>query len=161
MLVFCSAEYGSIKCVREVFSKGLCGAHYTQRRLGKTFTELRDMRPVGLAGVELAEWFITHRTLKQGNCLIWQGRSLSQGYPVAVCDGRRRQVYRFIVEQLVANRNLEPYEVVHHRCAVRKCLLVDHLEITTPASNIGEMWLRKRLRELESENTRLRLAVCH
>lgn len=169
----CSAKWDNNSCDRTDIvdnASGLCGGHYQQsiRRKG-TIRAIRFYRPMGLSGLDLAEWFVNHATStdKENECLNWNyAKNGDKGYPVASVpkdDGTNKRigVHRYIAQwYLNSGIELLTQEVVHHKCSNRGCINPEHLQIVTASDNNVEMLERRvymaRILELEKEVDRLK-----
>jgi hypothetical protein len=153
----CSASWPSGNCDREAFSKGLCGAHYSQKSLGKEFTPISNthFRPGIQDPVKLCHWYFQNRIKINGTCWLWTGKA-SREYPHIQFKGEQYRLYRFVA-QWINNAGVEFLlgTVVHHTCSNRRCINPEHLQIIDAASNTAEMLERrayqKRIAELEAK----------
>ena len=82
------------------------------------------------------------RTADNG-CWEWSYVN-AYGYPVSHILGRPRLVHRMVVEA-TEERKINFRETVHHKCANRRCVRPDHLEIASRSENNLEMHSRKSL----------------
>ena len=133
---------------------GLCAGHKNQIQQGratrdnlKAFTRA----PARINKKPLHDRFFS-KVEKTETCWNWTG-TLVQGYGCTSVNGRSKRAHRVSYELLVGP--LEPATILHHKCANRKCVNPDHLELATVRENVGEMFARKayeaRIAELEAE----------
>ena len=73
-----------------------------------------------------------------GGCLLWLGSVTDRGYPLL----SKARVHRLIWEK--AHGAIPIGMVVRHRCDVRHCVDLDHLEIGTQGENVSDMDNRGR-----------------
>ena len=72
------------------------------------------------------------RTLREGECLIWQGAKAGKGYAV-VSDDRDRYVHRLIL--LTDEGPIPPGVQVAHKCGRQDCINPEHLYKATQSEN--------------------------
>ncbi|MFD0838375.1 HNH endonuclease signature motif containing protein [Williamsia serinedens] len=77
-------------------------------------------------------------------CWVWIRKPLSNGYAQIRIPGRRMYAHRVAVEAKLGTR-ISPNMPVHHKCANRRCINPDHLELVTHAQNVAEMLARQAL----------------
>lgn len=77
-------------------------------------------------------------------CHIWQGTTTGPGYAVVNVRRKKMAVHR-LVAGAVSGTDLPRHLPVHHRCANRRCVNPDHLQVTTVADNNAEMMSRNAL----------------
>lgn len=75
---------------------------------------------------------ILNRTVRSGDCFIWQGAKAGKGYGV-VSDDRERYVHRLIL--LLEGVYLKKGEQAAHRCGHTDCVNPDHLYAADQATN--------------------------
>lgn len=87
------------------------------------------------------EWF-TARTVPEPNtgCWLWLGGMSGWGYPL--CSKRSRKAHRLSYEMF--NGPIPEGFDVLHKCDTPMCVNPQHLEVGTPAKNIGDAWKRRR-----------------
>lgn len=90
---------------------------------------------------ELARHLLEHRTRYHSGCLLWTGACNDDGYPYVSVGGRMTGAHRVVYEALVGP--LARGEPVHHRCGNRRCVLPEHLQAATVATNNLEMLARQ------------------
>lgn len=96
----------------------------------------------------------------ENGCIIWQGSFFPEGYGAINIGSQTRPAHRaaYAVANSLTVEDLDG-KVLHHKCAVRACVNVDHLQIVLPHENVAEMHERnnyiRRIAELEAENSRL------
>jgi hypothetical protein len=95
---------------------------------------------------------ILERTTQVGNCLIWQGAKQVNGYGAVGYKRKTVRPHRLVYE-MHTGKNIAGV-VIHHTCANRLCLNIEHLQPASQAQNVLEMLARKeyeaRIRQLES-----------
>lgn len=74
------------------------------------------------------------RTRREGDCIRWTGAHTPKGYGSVRADGKTRALHRVVYELSVGPipDGLE----IDHRCRVRDCVEVTHLEPVTHAENL-------------------------
>lgn len=118
-------ECGNPSCKKETkqLRKGFCQACY-RRQLRNGATDYKTVPP-------LSTELITEKTLKDGECLIWQGATDKDGYPryydptvrVETGDGLV-YVRRWILGAAKG-------EIVEDTCDNKLCVNIDHLNVAT------------------------------
>ncbi|MGW2864269.1 HNH endonuclease signature motif containing protein [Streptomyces sp. NPDC001205] len=100
------------------------------------------------------------RSIKAGSCILHPA-ARNQRYATITYKRRRYKAHRFVFAALVAP--LHDGEVVHHKCANKRCINPEHLQSITTVENNAEMMQRhyylKRIEDLESENRKLKELV--
>jgi hypothetical protein len=100
----------------------------------------------------------------EGDCWEWTGAINPNGYGVFRVGSKNEGAHRFAYTDLV--RQIDPGKVIDHLCKNRKCVNIDHLEMTTYSENnkrgaatavIKNKWSKvthcKRNHEFTPENT--------
>ncbi|MFJ7901916.1 HNH endonuclease signature motif containing protein [Streptomyces sp. NPDC096198] len=115
---------------------------------------VRDMDEEGVARRHM------ERAIKAGACLFHPA-SNSQRYATISYKGKRHKAHRFVYAALIAP--LDAGEVVHHKCANKRCINPEHLQAVSTMENAAEMMQRhyylKRIEALEDENRKLKKLV--
>jgi hypothetical protein len=138
---------------------GLCAGHKNQIQQGratrdnlKAFTRA----PARINKKPLHDRFFS-KVEKTETCWNWTG-TLVQGYGCTSVNGRSKRAHRVSYELLVGP--LEQATILHHKCANRKCVNPDHLQVVSYTENMAEMFERnayiKKIKFLEEENKQLR-----
>lgn len=83
------------------------------------------------------------RSTKEGDCLIWRGCITGSGYGQVRSNGKQVPAHR-LSYQLATGEEIGT-QVVHHKCANRKCINPEHLQLAQHAENLLEMMARKSL----------------
>jgi hypothetical protein len=73
---------------------------------------------------------VESKCIEVGDCLIWQGRMTSSGYPRIQIAGENFMVRRLMAEAKIG-RKLKPKEVAASTCNDPACLCWDHVRVTT------------------------------
>jgi hypothetical protein len=94
--------------------------------------------------IDRAMW---HPVKADGECLIWQGRTTSQGYGRVTTGVRYIAAHRLIFEVLYGP--LAKGEIVRHTCDRPACVRPKHLLRGTQADNMRDMAERGRGRKKE------------
>ena len=132
---FAPSEFCTIKgCDAASRAWGLCNMHYLRaKRRGEP--ELRM-----LAG-SLEESFVKY-TRTEGDCLIWTGSTIHNGYGRVKFEQRSLPAHRAAWE--LANGPIPGELVVRHKCDNPPCVKLDHLELGTQQDNVNDMIARGR-----------------
>jgi len=105
----------------------------------------------------LSTWTATERFWRNvdtaGDCWLWTGATLTNGYGVITRQGKRVYAHRFSYE--LHNGPAWPGEVICHTCDVRNCVRPDHLFAGSIADNNRDMWSKGRGRGLDPHNGKL------
>lgn len=112
-------------CTRGLRSKGLCEAHYKQRLRGAPLTPIAHP----FRSRWTLEETIARHSESRGDCLVWTGETEPTGYPHVRVDGRWVRLHRALWEE--RNGSIPPGMQIDHRCHVRACINVDHLQLAT------------------------------
>lgn len=73
------------------------------------------------------------KTDKSGECWLWTGATLANGYGQSSHMGRVEGAHRVAV--LLDGRDIPEGMQVDHLCRTRNCVRPDHLEVVTPRVN--------------------------
>lgn len=76
---------------------------------------------------------LLNRCEKVGDCWLWRGNVLSDGYGRVWVDGKPWRVHRLMMKLL--GHELPPDKVVCHSCDTPLCCNPDHLFLGTPKEN--------------------------
>lgn len=116
---------GFTGCARPHSAKGYCSPHYMQAARGDA------LRPIGYRPS------VTERILANsasaGECIIWHGHTMANGYGVISWGNRQWLVHRAVWTE--ANGSIPDGLTVDHLCRNRACVNVGHMEIVTRAEN--------------------------
>jgi hypothetical protein len=135
-------------CSKAVHSRGLCGAHYQQRRLGKVLAPLQQQ----FHGLSEIDRLMTRVAKQPTGCWKWLGSIKSRkNRPSQEWHGQWRNVagqieltsraaWRLLVGPIPTRA------LVLHKCDVAQCVNPDHLYLGTQADNVRDMWDRGRAR---------------
>lgn len=125
-------------CFGKAHSKGLCGAHYAQQRVGKPLTPLQKQ----FHGLTEKERFFKRVGKLDSGCWLWLG-SLNNGYgQFRRDDGKIVLSHRF--SYLIHNENAVDGLVVMHKCDTPRCVNPEHLMLGTQAENVKDMQIKGR-----------------
>lgn len=115
-------------CDRPRRSRGYCGGHYEQVRLGIPLRPLRKhVRRVGLAERMNAS------VDRSGDCWIWTGTKTPEGYGLVGRGGRTERAHRVAYE--LARGPIPAGLVIDHICHNPSCVRLEHLHAVTPKEN--------------------------
>ncbi|MCZ1019427.1 HNH endonuclease [Streptomyces noursei] len=89
-----------------------------------------------MSAVQRAKKYLDAAQPEQG-CLVHPGHKGDRGYITVRFRGRNEKAHRFIYRNLV--QELNPGDVVHHKCANRSCINPDHLQAVTAGESTAEM----------------------
>ena len=73
------------------------------------------------------------RTVREGECLLWTGATMTSGYGTLRVDGRMEGAHRFAWTR--ENGPIPEGLVVDHVCHERRCVEVSHLRLVTQTQN--------------------------
>lgn len=107
-------------CEKRVQSAGLCSMHYARLRL---HGDVRHQRT--------ALDRMTDRIDASGDCWLWTGRMMNNGY--GRFGHRGVAAHRAVYEALVGP--IPPGREIDHLCRQRACVNPDHMEPVTPSEN--------------------------
>ena len=130
---------------------GLCNKHY-YRWYRHGDTSVTKQAP---NGTPEAERFWA-KVAKAGpeECWLWTG-AITNGYGLTAMSEHTAHRWAWVE----AHGPISPGMTLHHKCAVRRCVNPEHLELATKRENVGEMFARKayeqRIAQLEDENRAL------
>ena len=116
------------ECDRPRRSRGYCGGHYEQVRLGIPLRPLRKhVREITLAQR------MESCTDKSGDCWTWTGDSTPDGYGLVGREGRTERAHRVAYEMV--HGPIPGGLVIDHLCHNPACVRVDHLHAVTLKEN--------------------------
>lgn len=128
--------------------KGLCGcgcgqpteiAKRTEGRWG--FVKGEPKRYVRGHGKRRFEWHEEDRGYTTP-CHIWDGTFTEGGYPTVLRDGKRTTAHRYL---FIEEHGPIPDDWdVDHKCEVKACVNLDHLEALTRSEHNFRTWARKK-----------------
>lgn len=81
---------------------------------------------------------------KSGNCWIWKGALMPQGYGGFYLDSTRRRGYAHRASWEITNGQIPPGMSILHSCDNRKCVNPSHLRIGTQRDNVYDMLSKGR-----------------
>ena len=127
-----------VNCTKPVWTRQLCNTHYCFKiRNGEL--ETRDTMQGWTIREKLSS--AAQETTESG-CILW-GRALNRsGYGIIRVRNKVWTVHRLTYTEYVGP--IPDGLVVRHKCDVRSCFNLDHLELGTPADNSRDMQLRTR-----------------
>lgn len=79
------------------------------------------------------EQVFAENSTPQGDCIIWTGSVVDQGYGEMYFDGRKVRAHRYAWERV--NGLIPDGLVIDHKCFNRACVKVDHLRAVTRQQN--------------------------
>jgi len=82
------------------------------------------------------------RSIKSGSCRLWRGTQLKNGYGQIQVNKKRYLTHR--LQYLLHYGPIPDNMVVRHKCDVRNCIAVAHLEIGTSKDNAADRDTRNR-----------------
>jgi hypothetical protein len=95
-------------------------------------------------------------------CRLWTAAKSETGYGVVRWEDKQYRAHRLAWE--TAYGPIPKGSVIHHKCGVRHCVNLAHLQSVTPQQNAAEMFERQyyiaRIAELEAEIWRLNNYRC-
>lgn len=119
-------------------ARGLCGAHYMQRK------RLGTLPPPPAKPTPRER--LAARSAPDGSCVLWAGPLNSAGYgTITVTHGGRRShvgAHRLAYE--LAFGEIPEGLLVLHTCDVRRCVNPDHLFVGSQADNVADMMAKGR-----------------
>ena len=95
---------------------------------------------------------LLNTTHRKGDCMIWQGNVLSDGYGRVYVNGRPWRVHRLVVT-LITGQPIPKGFVVCHTCDTPLCCNPDHLFLGTPRENHYDAMGKGRHTKGEKVNT--------
>lgn len=103
------AEICSVtSCGNKCRARGLCSTHYEKSRISGV-PPMSDSKR-GLT----KKWILDHVSHKGDDCLIWPfARLVTNGYPIASCDGRHQVASRVMCQEAHGPPPEEWYEAAH------------------------------------------------
>lgn len=101
-----------------------------QQREGR---ELAPLRNIALASTSLEDRLRAHSTELDCGCVEWVGTAHNSGYGQMSFRGKPNLTHRLAL--LSAGVEIPVGSEVNHKCGLRRCLNVEHLEVVTPAEN--------------------------
>ena len=95
---------------------------------------------------------LLNNTKRNGDCMIWQGNVISDGYGRVYLDGKSWRVHRLVVT-LMTGQPIPKGYVVCHTCDTPLCCNPDHLFLGTPWQNHHDAISKGRHTKGEKVNT--------
>ncbi len=124
-------------CGRKANVKGLCLAHYKQRRNGNQlrplYSTIRRPHTLPVVKYRIVTCLVPNLV---GPCHVYLGGKNPKGYGQIWVCGRLQGVHRYVWE--LANGKLEEGKEIDHICRVRACCNVLHLRAVTHKTNLLE-----------------------
>jgi hypothetical protein len=87
---------------------------------------------------------LTAKSMQSGDCLLYTGEPMKNGYCTISVNGRKQLVHRMAYQEY--HGSIPTDVLVRHTCDVRNCFARDHLITGTHADNTGDMLTRQRSR---------------
>lgn len=117
-------------CDRESSRRGWCENHYRRWR--------RHGHPeAGRDRFATPEEAFAARTERRGDCLVWTGTTVDDGYGVITADGKNVLVHRWAWEQ--ENGPVPEGMTLDHTCWNRACAERAHLRLATHTENVRHL----------------------
>lgn len=113
-------------CGNDRHARGLCGAHYMQRRRGE------DLRPLKKGAIDRYWSYV----VKGDSCWGWSGAKTRNGYGDIYVNGKMIKAHRFSYE--VHFGSIPDGMVIRHTCHNPECTNPDHLKIGNQADNMND-----------------------
>ena len=95
---------------------------------------------------------LLNNTKRNGDCMIWQGNVMSDGYGRVYVDHKPWRVHRLMLT-LVTGQPIPKGSVVCHTCDTPLCCNPDHLFLGTPKQNHYDAMAKGRHTKGEKVNT--------
>lgn len=95
---------------------------------------------------------LLNNTKRNGDCMIWQGNVMSDGYGRVYVDHKPWRVHRLIIT-LVTRQPIPKGYLVCHTCDTPLCCNPDHLFLGTPKQNHHDAMAKGRHTKGEKVNT--------
>ena len=114
-------------CERASRAKGMCDAHYRQKRKGQEPGLFRFQ-----VSAQSRFWAKVNKDAP-GGCWEWMAATGTSGYGQFKLDGRMRHSH--LVSWEWAKGPIPEEMFIDHRCSNRKCVNPDHLRIVTRSQN--------------------------
>lgn len=135
-------------CAGKSHSKGLCGSHYAQQRVGKPLAPLQQQ----FHGLSEQDRFWKWVSKMPNGCWRWMGSiKRRKNRPQSEWHGQWRNAageieltHRASWRMLVGD--IPRGGLILHRCDNPRCVNPDHLFIGTQADNVADMWDKGRAR---------------
>lgn len=110
--------------------------------------------------------YVDHYTgpLNENGCRLWQGVLNEEGYAINCRErGAEGKFAHRVRYELETGEKLSLHDTLHHKCGVKSCVEISHLQRISRRENIAEMLERRyyvgRIAELEAENAVLRQEI--
>lgn len=87
-----------------------------------------------MGGVRLLE-----RTIRDGDCLIWQGSVQSSGYGCVAAGAKGKNQLAHRAAWVALNGPIADGMTIDHLCRNKLCLNTDHMEVVTRGENVRRM----------------------
>lgn len=92
----------------------------------------------------LIDIIMTHSKMTDSGCMVWRGRTNSNGYGSILWMGRTQLVHRLIYEEY-RDYSLRPGQVVRHMCDNPRCVNPGHLVVGSQSDNMADKLINKVL----------------
>lgn len=134
----------------KVVGDGMCAAHWQRSRKGL------DLDTPLAPRHKTTEERLREYTIRDDNgCLLWCAATVNGYGSITDEGGNGGRVAHRVAYELATGEQLDPWDTVHHKCAVRRCVEPSHLQRITRVENTAEMfernWYVNRIAELEAQ----------
>ena len=157
----CTATWEGGHCHRRKGKtrKALCEGHYTQKRTGREFSELRIIRPRGYDHDQMRNWYRENVIVKQASdtgwvendtpCWIWQGHHFENGYALDKYENITYTVqglsYRLFNDDWDGWEGMDASHLCGPAKECKHCVNPDHLVKAPHADNVRDAAAKQTL----------------
>lgn len=117
-------------------TKGLCNAHYLQKKAGKTLFAVNSTQRVRGTRPRISCDESECPRPELGSCHVFRGCLSSDGYGSVGLNGKSVSVHRYIWE--CENGDIPDGLEIDHQCMNKSCCNIDHLRLVTHRINSKE-----------------------
>lgn len=112
-------------CTGRNDTRGYCPGHDAQIKRGQPLRPIGWQPPISLR--------ILAKSIEVGDCLLWQGHVMENGYGIISWRDRRWLVHRAIWTE--THGEIPARLTIDHLCGNRTCVDVAHMEVVTRGEN--------------------------